>query len=359
MHDPKGTAGRDPISSARHWLQAAETPRMMVPEAVLDIETAPARQVYLALSKRATYSTGIVSATYEQIASDAHMPRSSVASAVKKLVEQGWLEQISKGKHHTASRYQLRAESAAARAERAAELHELVSSPDSRTAEAEPVDNSVSSPNIRTHETLQQSEYPDAGVRIFGPSSESFQSTTSNQPAPAADPGARQGWMDGSAAEDENTPGSDLLQALSVKLGLPVGGAVIRDLAPAVGARLRFGWKADDLLAALGEGLMKAANPIGALRARVCTGEIVPMKPASAISKPVSSVPPVCGSCEGRNGEPIGTRLLADGSKCPRCHPYAHRAAQVIELDSARRERVEGPFDQVLARLTSAKAIPS
>jgi len=325
--------------------------------------SAPVKLVFIALCGLCTYGTGVatstVNATYEQIAEEAQLPRSSVAAAMKKLIELGWLEQISKGKQHRASTYRLYAESATTRAERAADLHKLVSSPDSRTSEAEPVDNSLSSPNIRTPEPLQQSGFSTPAVRESGLTTESFQSTTSNQPAPAADRGARQGWMDGSANEDDNTPGSDLLWALSVKLGLLVGGAVIRDLAPAVDARLRFGWKSDDLIAALGDGLMKAANPVGALRARVCTGEIVPMKPASGISKPASSVPPVCGTCEGRNGEAIGTRLLADGSKCPRCHPYAHRAAQVIELDSARRERVEGPFDQVLAGLVSAKAIPS
>jgi hypothetical protein len=164
--------------------------------------------------------------------------------------------------------------------------------------------------------------------------------------------------MDGSANEDESTPGSDLLRALSVKLGLPLGGAVIRDLVPAVDARLRFGWKSDDLLSALGNGLVKAANPIGALRARVATGDIVPMKPAGS-SSPQSSVPPPCGECEGRVNEQISTRLLADGSKCPRCHPGYRPAAQVIQLEAVRQERTADPFEQVLARLGSTTAIPS
>lgn len=41
----------------------------------------------------------------------------------------------------------------------------------------------------------------------------------------------------------------------------------------------------------------------------------------------VASIPPVCGHCEGREGDPVNGRLVLDGVHdirgrwCPRCHP--------------------------------------
>src|SRR5699024_9300337 len=48
-------------------------------------------------------------------------------------------------------------------------------------------------------------------------------------------------------------------------------------------------------------------------------------------STPASTVPPVCGQCDARDGDGVATRIIImtdahgteRGQKCPRCHPHA------------------------------------
>lgn len=53
----------------------------------------------------------------------------------------------------------------------------------------------------------------------------------------------------------------------------------------------------------------------------------LPDEPPQAPQKAKTALPPVCGQCEARDGDPVSARIIFDEdtgtSKCPRCHPHA------------------------------------
>lgn len=146
-----------------------------------------------------------------------------------------------------------------------------------------------------------------------------------NQPAAAAAPTEPRDQSDGGWLESPKTkknpsgsPGEQLLAAHGVSERACHKWGPLVDRASERYGRSRVEQQ-------LTRGLAHANNPAGALiKTRL---PALAAKLESAAPQ-VSSVPgPVCGQCDGRDGEEIGTRVVEDADgrlhKCTRCHPHA------------------------------------
>lgn len=101
-----------------------------------------------------------------------------------------------------------------------------------------------------------------------------------------------------------------------------------RQLTEAVGAALGSGYSSTQLTGYLRSKTSEARTM------KYLLGAVTPERLAEEISEStprLGVLRPVCGQCEGRDGDDISARVIegADGRlrKCPRCHPHAATAA--------------------------------